>query len=59
MMAYNIEEINVGCEGTINKEKLCKAITILKSEEEAGYEHNIDTMTQEDDYKSPGKKNMQ
>ena len=43
MMANNIIKTNVGSEGTINNEDLCKAITILKSEEEAGHEHNIDT----------------
>ena len=53
MMANNIIEMNVGSEGTINNEELRKAITILKSEEEAGHERNIDNMTQEDDYKSP------
>ena len=42
MMADNIEEKNVGSEGAINKEELRKAITILKSEEEAGHESNID-----------------
>ena len=52
-MADNIEERNVGSEGTINKEELFKAIAIVKSEEEAGHECNIDNMTQEDDYKSP------
>ena len=55
MMANNNIEGNVGSEGTINKEELCKAITILKSEQEAGHERNIDNMTQEDDYKSPWK----
>ena len=55
MMADNIEETNVRSEGTINKEELRKAITILKSEEEAGHERNIDNMTQEDGYKSPWK----
>ena len=55
MMADNIEEKNVGSEGTINKEKLRKATNIVKYEEEAGHEHNIDNMTQEDDYKSPWK----
>ena len=53
MMADNIENTNVGSEGTINKEELRKASTILKSKEEAGHERNIDNMTQEDDYKSP------
>ena len=33
MMADNIEEKNVGSEGTINKEELRKAITVLKYEE--------------------------
>ena len=55
MMAYNIEERNVGREGTINKEELRKAINIVKSEEEAGHERNIDNMIQEDYYKSPWK----
>ena len=51
MMADNTEEKNVGSEGTINKEELRKAINIVKAEEEAGHECNIDHMTQEDDYK--------
>ena len=55
MMADNIKETNVGSEGTINDGELSKAINILKSEEEAGHERNIDNMTQEDDYKSPWK----
>ena len=55
MMANNIKETNIGIEGTINKEELRKVITILKSEEEAEHELNIDNMTQEDDYKSPWK----
>ena len=55
MMADNIEETKVRFEGTINNEELRKKITILKSEEEAGHERNIDLMNQEDDYKSPGK----
>ena len=41
MMENKIIETNVGSEGTINDEELHKAITILKSEEEAGYERNI------------------
>ena len=53
MMVNNIIKINVGSEGTINDEELRKAITILKSEEEAGHERNIDNMTQEDGSKSP------
>ena len=59
MMAYHIEEINVGSEVTINDEEIRKSITILKSEEEAEHERNIDNMIQEDDYKSPWKKKMQ
>ena len=55
MMVNNIIKINVGSEGTINYEELCKAITIFKSEEEAGHERNIDNITQEYDYKSPWK----
>ena len=37
MMLDNIEERNFESEGTINKEELCKAIAIVKSEEEAGH----------------------
>ena len=58
MMADNIEERNVGSEVTINKEKIRKAIDIVKSEEEAGHERNIDNMIQEDDYKSPWKEKI-
>ena len=52
IMTDHIEENNVG---TIDKEELCKAIALLKSEDEAGHERKIDNMTQEDDYKSPWK----
>ena len=52
MMANKIVEMNVGSEGTLNDDELRKAITILKSIEDAGYERNINNMTQEDDYKS-------
>ena len=55
MMADHIEGKSVGSEGNINEEELCKAIAIVKYEEEAGHERNIDNMTQEDDYKSPWK----
>ena len=55
MMANKMIETNVGSEGTINNEELCKTITKLKSEEEAGHERNINNMTQVDDYKSPWK----
>ena len=51
-MADHIEENNVG---TIDKEELRKAITHVKSEDEAEHECNIDNMTQVDDYKSPWK----
>ena len=54
-MENNIIKANVGSDGTINYEELHKAITILKSEEEAGNERNINNMNQEDDYKSPWK----
>ena len=43
-MADHIEENNVGSEGTISKEELCKAIAIVKHEEEAGHERNIDNI---------------
>ena len=56
IMADHIEEKNVG---TIEKEELRKAIAHVKSEDEAEHERNIDNMIQEDDYKSPGKINMQ
>ena len=46
MTANNIIEANVRSDGTINDEELRKAITILKSEEDAGHERNIDNMTQ-------------
>ena len=52
-LAKSLTNLNVGSDGTINDEELHKTITILKSEEEAGYERNINNMTQEDDYKSP------
>ena len=55
MMANNIIETNVVSDGTINDEELRKSITILKSEEEAGHERNINNTTQEDDYKLPWK----
>ena len=57
IMANKIIEANVGSDGTINDEELHKAITILKSEQEAGHERKINNMTQEDDYKSPWKEN--
>ena len=51
-MADHIEKKNVR---TIDKEELRKAITLVKTEDEAGHERNIDNMIQEDDYKSPWK----
>ena len=42
---------NVGSDGTIKNDTLNQAITDLKSEEEAGHEHNINNMTQVDEYK--------
>ena len=53
MIANIIIETNVGSDRTINNKELRKAITILKSEEEAGHELNTNNTTQEDDYKSP------
>ena len=58
MIANKIIEVNVGSDGIINDEELHKAITILKSEEEVGHEHNINIMTQVDNYKSPWKDKM-
>ena len=55
MMVNNIIETNVRSEGTINDEEFRKAITILKYEEEAGHELNINNMAEEDEYKSPWK----
>ena len=52
IMKYHIGKKNVG---TIDEEELRKAITLVKTEDEAGHERNIDNMTQEDDYKSPWK----
>ena len=46
---------NVVSDGTINNDKLNKAITQLKAEKEAGHEFNILDMTQVDEYMSPGK----
>ena len=46
---------NVESDGTINNDKLNKAITDLKAEEEAGHKRNINNMTQVDNYKSPWK----
>ena len=53
-MADHIEENNVG---TIDKEELRKATPLVKTEDEAGHERNIDNMIPEDDYKSPWKNN--
>ena len=50
IMADHIEEKNVE---TTDKDELRKAISHVKSEDEAEHERNIDNMTQVDDYKSP------
>ena len=50
IIADHIEEKNVG---TIDKYELRKAISHVKSEDEAEHECNIDNMTQVDDYKFP------
>ena len=55
-MEDHIEEKNVG---TIDKDELCKAISHVKSEDEADHECNIDNMTQVDDYKCSRKIKMQ
>ena len=51
-MADHIEERNVG---TIDKDELRKAISHVKSEDEAEHERKIYNMTQVDDYKLPWK----
>ena len=51
MCANHIEEKSFG----MDKEELCEEIAIVKSEDEAGHERNIENMIQEDDYKSPWK----
>ena len=51
-MENHIEETNVG---NIYKDELRKAISHVKSEDEAEHERKIDNMTQVDDYKSPWK----
>ena len=55
MIANNITETNVGNDETIKNDDLRKAITQLKTEEEARHECKINNMTQVDDYKSPWK----
>ena len=45
---------NVESDGTINNDKLNKAITDLKAETDAGHECNINDMTQVYEYKLPG-----
>ena len=54
-MAESLIKAKVGSDGTINDDDLHKAITQLKSENEAEHERNILNMTQVDDYKSPWK----
>ena len=46
---------NAGSDGTINNDKLNKAITQLKAEKEARHKRNILDMTQVDEYMLPGK----
>ena len=46
IMVDHIEEKNFG---TINKEELHKAIALVKTDNEAEHERNIDNMIQEDD----------
>ena len=52
MQAKFLAEKNVG----MDKDKICKAISQVKLEDEAYHEHNIEMFTQEDDdYSSPWK----
>ena len=53
-LAKSFINSNVRSDGTINNDKLNKAITQLKAEKEAGHERNILDMTQVDEYMSPG-----
>ena len=53
-LAKSLINPNVRSDRTINNDKLNQAITDLKAEAEAGYERNINDMTQIDEYKSPG-----
>ena len=53
-LAKSLISLNVGRDGTINNDKLNQEITYLKAEAEAGHEHNINEMTQVEEYKSPG-----
>ena len=54
-MSESLIKAKGGSDRTINNYELLKAITKLKSEEEAGNGHNILDTTQVDDYKSPWK----
>ena len=51
MQADHIKENNVG----IDKNKILKAISCVKLEDEEEHEHNIEYIAQDDDYKSPWK----
>ena len=52
-IADSLIEANVQSNGTITDEELHKAITLLKSEEQAEQYRNISNMTQVDDSKLP------
>ena len=53
-LAKSLISLNVVNDVNINNDKLNQAITYLKAVSEAGYEDNINNMTQVDEYKSPG-----
>ena len=54
-LAKSLINLNVESDGTINNDNLNQENTDLKAEAESGHEHNINDMTQVDEYKSPGK----
>ena len=54
-LTKSLINLNAESDGTINNDKLNQEITDLKAEFEEGNEHNINDMTQVDEYKSPVK----
>ena len=54
-LTKSLINLNIESDRTINNYKLNQAITDLKAEAEAGHERKINDMTQEDEYKQPGK----
>ena len=47
IIADHVKEKNVG----MDKDKICKAISLVKSEDEEEHERNIENMVQDGDYK--------